>query len=225
MINFFFADFAKVVFAFLLALSQSSAKTASHVSMLNPGNEIDGMTLTAGAADARPLWAFCASEVSNNVTTANCQVPQMPKLAIGHVFLGIDEALSETEWSELKWELSIDNRQLNLEKFGTYDYVLPTMAPNPSLIREVFMKFTAWDIVLTDPQPGSHTIRGRVYTDAEEYSWMVNLVIEDRPASLEPSPNDKDSQDSQSQCPQSVRRLSRFHHSCRFYGLKLEAIY
>src|SRR5688500_18007699 len=106
MINFYFADFAKAVFASLLALSQSSAKTATpQVSMLNLRDKIAGMTWPYDAADARPLWAFCSSEVSNNITTANCLVPQMSKLAIGHVFLATDNAFREMEWSELVWQL------------------------------------------------------------------------------------------------------------------------
>lgn len=50
---------------------------------------------------------------------------------------------------------------------------------NPSLIREVFMKFTAWDMVITNLQPGTHTLRGIVRSDAKQYSWLVNLFIED----------------------------------------------
>jgi hypothetical protein len=181
MIHFYFADFAKLAMAFLLAWIQTDAQTASaHASMLNRGDEIDGMTLTGGADGARPLWVFCASEESTGVITADCRVPKMQALAIGHVFLATDSAFSRTEWSELEWELSIDNREVNLEEFGTYDYLLPTMAPNPSLIREVFMKFTAWDIVLVDLQPGTHTLRGTVSSDTEEYGWIVNLVIEDQ---------------------------------------------
>src|SRR5687767_4692738 len=128
MINFYFSDFAKLVFAFVLAFLQSDAATA-HTSMLTVGDEIDGMILTTGAADARPLWAFCATEVSKNVTTADCRVPQLSKLAIGHVFLGTDHAFSETKWSELQWELYLDDQYINLDQFGTYDYLLPTMAP------------------------------------------------------------------------------------------------
>jgi hypothetical protein len=219
MIKFNFAGFAKVLLAILVVACQSPVKMASaHVAMINLGDEIDGMKLTNGAADARPLWVFCASTVSNGVTTANCRVPQMPKLAIGHVFFATDRAFRGMEWSELQWELYIDDMYINLDDFGTYNYVLPTMAPNPSLVREVFMKFTAWDIVLTNLQPGEHTIEGHVRSDDEEYSWIVNLVIEDTSPSLGQSSNDKGSNDSQSQCPQNAKRLSQFHHSCRIYG-------
>jgi hypothetical protein len=75
MINSYFANLVKVVLAFLLALLVSEAQiVAAHTSMITVGDEIDGMILTKGAADARPLWVFCASEVSKNVTMANCRV-------------------------------------------------------------------------------------------------------------------------------------------------------
>ena len=178
MINFYFADFAKLIFAFLVTLSQPSARIEPlHTAMLNAGEKIDGMTLTSGAADARPLWFYCSSEVSENITSADCQVPQIPKLAIGHGFLGTDEILKTSDWSDLTWNLWIDSRPVNLEDFGTYDYVVPSMAPNPSLVREVFMKSRAWDVVLTDLQPGQHTIKGEVRSDTQFYKWNVNLVI------------------------------------------------
>jgi hypothetical protein len=220
MINFYFVDFAKVVLALILALFQSSPKTASaHAAMLNAGDTIDGMALTKGAGDARPLWVFCSSEVIGHVTTADCRVPQKAaKLAIGHVFLATDNAFRKANWSELIWQLYIDDQMINLNDFGTYDYLLPTMAPNPSLVREVFMKFTAWDVVLTNLQPGKHIIEGQVRSDAEEYRWVVNLVIEDKSAPVENLSNRQDSTDSQSRCSQNLNRLSKFHHACRLYG-------
>ena len=214
MINFYFSDFAKLVLAFILAFLQSDAATA-HTSMLTVGDEVDGMTLTTGAVDARPLWMFCASEVNKNITTANCRVPQVSKLAIWHVFIGTDRAFRETEWSDLQWELYLDDQYINLDQFGTYDYLLPTMAPNPSFAREVFTKFTAWDVVLTNLKPGVHTIEGRGFAGAEEYSWIVQLVIEDL---SQGGAKDNKSEEIQSRCPQTGNRLSRFHGPCRFYG-------
>jgi hypothetical protein len=161
-----------------VGLACQSAGQSMDNSMLKPGDEIDGMILSTGAVDAPPLWAFCSSQEANHVTAASCRVPQMSKLAIGHAFLAPDTIISETEWSELTWKLSVDGRAVKLNEFGTYNYVMPTMAPSPSPVREVFMKFTAWDVVLTDLQPGAHTLQGLVQSDAEEYGWVVDLTIE-----------------------------------------------
>ena len=213
MINLNIVNIVKFVLVFLLVFLQSGV-AAAHTSMITVGDEFDGMTLTTGAADARPLWVFCASEVDKNVTTATCRVPQVSKLAIGHVFLGTDIDFGEIEWSELNWELYLDDQYINLDDFGTYDYLLPSMAPNPSPVREVFMKFTAWDVVLTNLQPGVHTLEGRLFGEAEEYSWVVNLAIED---SSQGNGYEAD-EDIQSRCPPTGMWLSRFHGSCRLYG-------
>ena len=215
MINFYFSDFAKLVLAFVLAFLQSDA-AAAHTSTITVGDEIDGMILTKGAADARPLWVFCATEVSDHVTTADCRVPQVSRLAIGHVFLGTHVAFNKTEWSELQWELYLDHMYINLDDFGTYDYLLPTMAPNPSRVREVFMKFTAWDVVLTNLRPGVHTLEGRVYAGAEEYSWVVSLVIEESSLGHGDHGGRKPGH-ILSGCARNGVWLSPFHNSCRLY--------
>ena len=220
MIEFHFADFAKLVLTMLLAVLQSDVRiAAAHTPMVSVGDEVAGMILTRGAANARPLWVFCASEVSGNLTTADCRVPPVTNLAIGHVLLPTDEVFSNTDWSELQWELYIDDQYIDLGRFGTYDYLLPTMAPSPSLVHEVFMKFKAWDVVLTNLQPGTHTIDGRVRAGSEAYSWTVNLVIEDRTPSREDSySKDPPSKNVESGCPRTGHWLSRFHRSCRLYS-------
>jgi hypothetical protein len=215
MINFYFSNFAKLVIAFILAFLQSDA-AAAHTSMITVGDEVDGMILTTGAADARPLWAFCASNANGNVTTADCRVPQVSRLAIGHAFLGNDHAFRDMEWSQLNWELYLDDQYINLAQFGTYDYLLPTMAPNPSLVREVFMKFTAWDVVLTNLQPGAHTIEGRVHSGAEEYSWVVDMVIEES-SQGQGDVGGRTPRELQSRCSPQAMGLSPFHAACRVY--------
>src|SRR5688500_15775256 len=90
--------------------------------MFRPGDIIDGMSLTTGAAEAPPLWAFCSgSQESDHVKTFNCRAPMLPTLAIGHIFLFADETLTNLDWSELVWELSIDDRAVDLGSFGTFD--------------------------------------------------------------------------------------------------------
>lgn len=155
--------------------------------------------------------------MDGDLTTADCRVPQVAKLAIGHIFVGTDEIFRNQEGSDLHWELYLDDKVIDLKEFGTYSYVLPTMAPNPSLIPEVLMKFTAWDIVLANLQPGAHTLDGRVRAGEEEYRWEVSLVIE--APSAEISSNDNRSRNSQTRCPRTMPGLSPFHNSCRMYGL------
>jgi hypothetical protein len=151
--------------------------------MLNIGDEVDGMRLTSGAKDAPPIWAFCSWEESKRLTTANCWVPQLPALAIGHVFLSEDHAFSKLEASELQWELYLDDKLINLTGLGTHSYISPILARDLSPAKEVLVKSRAWDVVLANLQPGEHVIEGRVRTDLDEYRWVIHLVIEAKPAS------------------------------------------
>jgi hypothetical protein len=147
--------------------------------MFRPGDTIDGMTLTTGAADAPPLWAFCSpAQHSGNSTISDCSVPMIHKLAIGPILMPGDDAMSMLDWSETSWELTIDGQSLDLNSFGTYNFVLPAMSHSPSPIREVFVQSTAWDVVLTNLNPGEHTIHGMARMGSESYNWVIHLSIE-----------------------------------------------
>ena len=220
MINFYFIDLAKLAVAFFVAISQSPLLTASaHGAVLKPGDEMDGMRITTGAARAPSLWAFCSSEEEVHIPTTNCRVPQMTALGIGHVFLPRDHAFSDMDWSALEGQLYIDNKFLvSLDDFGTYNYVLPTVAPTPSIAREVFTKFTAWDVVLTNLQPGTHTIQGMIRAEEEEYRWVVNLVIEARTVSGEKQAKENGSKNDITWCDAQGEWLSHRRHAFQLYG-------
>jgi hypothetical protein len=162
----------------LLTACQAAGKPLS-AAMVGAGDTINGMGLTTGAADAPPLWAFCSgSQENTHIKTFNCRAPMLSTLAIGHVFLFAEQSLATLNWSDLVWELSIDDQTIDLESFGTFDYVIPAMSQSPSPVREVFMKATAWNIVLTNLNPGEHTLHFLAQTETESYTWFVNLVIE-----------------------------------------------
>ena len=149
-------------------------------SMLKPGDEIDSMVITTGSAKAPPLWAFCSLiQQRGNAITSHCNVPPMlPTLAIGHVFMVADEALTDLDWSEFTWKLLVDEQPIDLDRFGTYHFTMPTMSANPSPVREVFKTITAWDVVLTNLNPGAHMVQGLAQCETDTYTWIVNLRIE-----------------------------------------------
>jgi len=152
--------------------------------MLKPGDQIDGMVITTGVADAPPLWAFCSPAPENiDRFTVNCLVPFLPKLAVGHTFGLADPALQTLDWSALTWELYLDGHALDVEAFGMYDFVLPDLASPPSPIREVFRQIKAWDVVLMNPTLGLHTLQGVARTGANTYTWAVNFTVEESLAS------------------------------------------
>jgi hypothetical protein len=146
---------------------------------LRPGDEIDGMIITTGVAKPPLLWAFCSPALENDgVISVGCDVPPLSKLAIGHPFDGADHALQTLDWSALTWELYLDEQPLDVEAFGIHHYVIPDLGSPPSPIREVFRQMKAWDVVLTNPTPGVHTLHGIARAGAKTYTWVVNFTVE-----------------------------------------------
>ena len=140
---------------------------------------LNGLSLTTGAVDAAPLWAYCSpSQENTHIQTFECRAPVWQTLAIGHLFLLADSALLNTRGADLQWELSIDDTLVDLESFGTFDYVMPAMPASPSPVREVFARVTDWNLVMTNLNPGEHTLYFRAQSEKESYLWMVHLVIE-----------------------------------------------
>jgi hypothetical protein len=148
-------------------------------SELNPGDEINGMVITTGGEQASPLWAFCSPpREDDGAITVDCHVPLLSRLAVGYPFEGADRTLQTLDWSALSWELAVDGQGVNVEAFGTYDYVLPDLSPHPSAIREIFRRIKAWDIVLTNLTPGLHTLHAVARTGSNAYSWTANFAVE-----------------------------------------------
>ena len=180
MINFYFANFVKVIFAFFLAISQSAPKpAATHGAMLSVGDTIDGMKLSKGASEARPLWAFCSNSPEGKGSyILDCRAPALASLGVGNIFLNADEAIANRDWSDLVWQLSMDAQEVDLESFGTFDYVVPGVSKTTSPVREIFKRGTAWNIVLTDLKPGHHTLWFVAQSKIGSFTWFVNLDIE-----------------------------------------------
>ena len=174
----YFSRLLSITLLLMLIACQSKAQPVP-ISTLKPGDRIDGMLLTTGSTDTPPLWAFCSSQDNDHVKTSDCQIPPtISKVAIGHIFVIADEALTKSDWSEFTWRLSVDDQSIALEAFGVYRFVLPSMPDGPSPIREVFINLSAWDVVLMDLKPGAHTLRGTAQSETETYSWVANIVIE-----------------------------------------------
>jgi hypothetical protein len=134
---------------FLLTACQVALQPTNGA-MLEPGGVINGMSLTTGGKDALPLWAFCSpAQYVGNSTTSNCKVPVVPQLAIGQVLMPGADTRTGLDWSAINWDLRLDGQSIDLKSFGTFDFVMPALSYDPSPVREVFVKFTAWDVVLT----------------------------------------------------------------------------
>lgn len=171
--------------AFLFAFNQRGVER--HTSegslaypMLEPGGKIDEMVITTGMEEAFPLWAICSpKKVNDHSIVADCGELSHANLGIGHTLGVMDLIPASIEWEELNWEMSLDGRPINLEAFGVYKFVHPSIAPSPSPVREVFGVLRVWDVVLVNPTPGTHRLQGQAQSPdgAEPYTWVVNFTI------------------------------------------------
>jgi len=173
-----FVHLLSVGVLFLLAACQAAGQPGS-AALVRSGDAIDGLNLATGAAEAAPLWAYCsATQEPTHVRTFDCRAPVWQTLAVGNLFLLADAALLNRGGADLAWELSIDEYVVDLESFGTFDYMTPSMLAGPSPNREVFAMVTDWNLVMTNLNPGQHTLYFRAQTEEDSYMWLVNLVIE-----------------------------------------------
>lgn len=171
---------AMLIAALALVVSLSLIVTRlSPMPRLQPGDDIAGMRLTTGAVTAPPLWAFCSPGVkTDGVVHVECQVPALPRLAIGHTFRVADQALQAMDWEALAWELTLDGQALDVQAFGLHEFAIPELAPWPSSVREIFKRGRAWDVVLINPTPGAHTLSGVARAETATYRWVVNFTVE-----------------------------------------------
>lgn len=183
MINFYFVNFAKLVLALFLAISQLAVEPlAAEASILSLGDRVNGMTLSKGPGDAHSLWAFCLNSPEGEGSyILDCRVPALASPRMGNLLLYANEAMPNLSWSDLVWDLSIDGQAVDLEPFETVDHVWPGMGKIlSSPVSETFKQSTGWNIVLTDLKPGQHTLWlvAQNSTGSDSYTWFVSLDIE-----------------------------------------------
>ena len=149
--------------------------------VLEPDTKVDEMVITTGAEDAIPLWAICnrTMETEHHIKVI-CLDATYPRLAIGSTFGLLDKIPESLEWSDLTWEMYLDDQPISLDSFGTQDIVYPELMSKPFPVREAFVYMTVWDVVLENPTPGGHVLRGSAATNDEEYSWEVSFIVERR---------------------------------------------
>ena len=177
-----------VAICLLSLLGCSSAGTGSRAErlpvakvMLKPGDKIGDMVVTSGVKRAFPLWSYCLPIVENeHRIIVNCSEVSFDQLGIGHTFGVMDLVPSATDWEELTWQMTLDGYPIDLDAFGTYEFVHPDLVLNGSPIREVFLAVRVWDIVLVNPTPGKHVLEGQAQAEGRIYTWIVNFTVATR---------------------------------------------
>lgn len=124
--------------------------------MINPGDEIDGMTFTIDDEFDFSIerHAYCGFEpVEETDTTFTQACSASPG---DHVFFGNCTGVGgdspedlDNAWQSLKSEFTFDGQAINLPAFGTLDFDVP----------DTDMKARAWNLKVENIAPGMHTIQ------------------------------------------------------------------
>ncbi len=121
------------------ALISCKKQMPSTPRILQKDDNLNSMVVTTGIKDAPPLEAFCNFEIDEDLNnTIDCQVPLLPKLAIGHMIGLTDGPLQELDWSKVDWQITLDGYLLDLDTFEDQSYVEPVILSSPSPVREGF---------------------------------------------------------------------------------------
>lgn len=175
------AFYSLMIIGMLFALASCRMQAASAAALpllLRKGEDINGMTITTGSEGAIPLETFCNFETGEDVTeTINCQVPALPKLAIGHMIGVTDWALKGHDELSRDWEVYLDGYLLDLDTFQEQTDLGPALLSAPSAILEGFKQRSVWDIVLIDPTFGMHSLHTTVQDHSIGYDRVVNFMI------------------------------------------------
>jgi hypothetical protein len=162
----------------LSALVSCGRQTSQAPRILKEGDNLNGMLLISGTTGAPPLEVFCQIEPDEDATdTINCQVPALPKLQIGHLIGLKSDAFQALDWSNLDWQVYLDDYRLDLKTFKEQSYLEPALLSTPAPVREVFKHGRTWNVVLVNPTFGLHTLLCTVRDKSVVYSWVVSFMI------------------------------------------------
>jgi hypothetical protein len=145
-----------LVAAVLLAASCGGQKA------LEPGYDVDGMTLSNGAltGDDVHFFDFCDPILgSARRYERRCSIPSgADRLWIGHGTFAETPRALDTEWGNTRWSLWVDGRRVDLARFGTADRMLFAFPPAGGLT----VTLREWRVRLAPVPAGEHEVHYRI---------------------------------------------------------------
>ena len=133
--------FGCIAFIALLASSVSSCYFPGY--RLKPGDKIGEMELTTSFE--KNIHELCDF---TELSIGTCEIPSQES-ALGVSTGWAEDTLEALDlvWSGSSWEVTIDDHQVDLPSFGTFDLDVEGQ------------KARVWDIGVLNPEPGKHTIQ------------------------------------------------------------------
>jgi hypothetical protein len=143
---------------------------------VGPGGKLGTMTLVRGReyeADAELWGGFCDPFTPTpGRYNRTCSVPRIHRLFIGYGDLEPTLKASRSVWKQLRWELWLDGRRIDLPRFGTSERTLYDVQGSGKnmILRE-------WNVILTGATPGKHVIRYRTESPSgtTDATWAFTI--------------------------------------------------
>ena len=137
---------------------------------INPGDKIGGFLITTGDSEDIVFVTKLHCPFDNSTNTESCEQPVGTKVNVGVGVYGDDpsnKASLDRLWSEQTHEMTIEGRPVNLQAFGSIDFVHPAVGT-----------VRVWNVVIVSDKPGTVTARsaGVVGGDPFEYTAIVKFT-------------------------------------------------
>ena len=121
--------------------------------LLKPGDHIRDMVLTnKEPASYEVFTTYCAIPSDSHTptsTTITCSdLPRGTILAAGHGWYSATQQELDNAWSAMRWQINIDEQELDLASFGTQD-----------MDRDGGGRIRSWQVWLENLTPGQHSVR------------------------------------------------------------------
>lgn len=145
--------------------------------LINPGDRIGDMVLTIGQGEGvTEIWEYCDPYITETgVIAKECKVPALQSLFIGYGSYADTTEELDVDWPSITWELFLDDQQVNLPAFGTFDKDDDMGGP---------VKLRSWNVMLEQASPGKHTLHYTISQNGETYdiTWAFTVAS---PATVE----------------------------------------
>jgi hypothetical protein len=122
----------------------------------------------AGGAEFSDLGEYCGDYQSTakepGIHTVHCEVPLLPRLQIEFGWGAKDDAILDSNWNAMTWELDIDDKPINLDDFAPFD------ERTSGIVGSQEFEIRGWRLDLVNVSPGKHTLR---------FLWRSETPIDD----------------------------------------------
>ena len=133
---------------------------------VNPGDQVGGQLVTTGdVGEMTYLWnKQCVKEGIKWL----CELEEGQNLNVSVAVYDYRIEELDKKWEGSTYELSIDDRPVNLKAFGPIDFDHPI---TPS------WKMRAWNVVLEDLKPGTFTLHDKGTVDGETFDDTTVITV------------------------------------------------